>query len=86
MHPKDPQADSKQFINAKMKELFNFLQRGTVKVVLKTEIPTECNVMSSRIVLTIKDEDTDKKRCKARFVVANKILVEPEVLVMSSRN
>ena len=86
VHPKDPRADSKQFVEAKMKELTNLLQRGTFKVVLKEEVPAECNVMSSRIVLTIKDKDTDQERYKARFVVRGFSDELKEVMVHQSPN
>ena len=84
--PADPRADSRKFVEAKSKELSNLLQRGTFKIVLKEEVPQDCNVMSSRIVLTIKDKDTDEERYKARFVVRGFNDKLKEVMVHQSPN
>lgn len=60
---------TRMFNDAKKKEIQGLIDRGTWKIVLKDELPKEASIKDGRFVLAIKDEGTDKKVYKARFVV-----------------
>lgn len=66
--PSDPR--SCQFEEAKKKELEGLLQRDTLKLVLRSELEHNPNIVLSRVVLAIKHKDTGAEVRKARFVLA----------------
>ena len=51
------------------KEIDRLLKRNTCKIVCRSEIPEEGNVLNARFVLSIKTDGPDKELRKARFVV-----------------
>eukprot|EP00171_Calliarthron_tuberculosum_P008498 IDg8498t1 len=65
----DPRCNSTKMKTAIQKEIEGLLNRGTFKIVLKSEMPPNANVMGGRFVLAIKDPETKEERYKARFVV-----------------
>jgi hypothetical protein len=62
----DPRA--RQFDNAKREEILGLIQRGTFKLVLRSE-QANPNVLPARFVLAIKNGGTDQEILKARFVL-----------------
>jgi hypothetical protein len=65
----DPRSTSARMTTAKLRELRGLIERGTFKVVLRTELPEKPNVMSTRFVLSIKHDVTGEELYKARLVV-----------------
>jgi Reverse transcriptase (RNA-dependent DNA polymerase) len=65
----DPRALSPEFIDVKQKEISGLLEKGTWKVCVRSELPAGANIMGGRLVLTIKDVDTDREIHKARYVI-----------------
>lgn len=54
---------------AKEKEISGLIERKTWKVVDKSSLPREPNILGSRFVLAIKDEGTKRETWKARLIV-----------------
>eukprot|EP00171_Calliarthron_tuberculosum_P023746 IDg23746t1 len=48
---KDPRATSKEISDAKKKEIRGLLERGTFKLILHEEVPSDANVLPGRFVL-----------------------------------
>lgn len=69
IYPADPRYKDGNFDEAKKKELKGLCDRGTFQVVLKKEVPNDANVLGGRVVLSIKDEGTEREVRKARFKV-----------------
>jgi Reverse transcriptase (RNA-dependent DNA polymerase) len=65
--PRDPR--NSLFDEAKRKEIEGLLNRGTFKLVLRSEIDGNPNTVPSRFVLTIKRQDNGEEVYKARFVL-----------------
>ena len=68
LHPRDPRNHTSEALKSKRKEIESLVQRGTWKVVIKEEVPSDANVISGRFVMAIKDVETDRPYFKARFV------------------
>jgi hypothetical protein len=83
---KDPRSNGPEFSAAKQKELLGLLERGTLKVVLRTEIPKNAPVMKGRFVLVIKNRETDQEVYKARYVVQGFLDPLKQRAVHNSRN
>ena len=62
----DPRAAASKMKEAKRKEIRNFLERGTFKVISKEEVPPDANVLPGRFVLAIKSMEDGKEKWKAR--------------------
>ena len=56
----DPRAHSTEMREAKRAEVQELLKRGTFKVILRSELPNDANVLSARYVLAIKSNDDGK--------------------------
>ena len=67
IEPQDPRAW--KFDEAKKKEIEGLIKRGTWKIVCRSEVPDDANILNGRFVLAIKDEGTDREIWKARFIV-----------------
>ena len=67
LKPGDPR--EALFDEAKKKEIQGLVEKGTWKVILKSEMSPNPNILGGRFVLAIKDAGTDKEKWKARFVV-----------------
>jgi Reverse transcriptase (RNA-dependent DNA polymerase) len=65
----DPRASSPEFTAAKKKEIAGLIEKGTWRVVVRSELPDGANVMGGRFVLTVKDAGTEREVHKARYVV-----------------
>lgn len=65
--PSDPQ--SARFDMEKKEELEGLLERGTFKVVLRSELEEDPNIVPSRFVLVIKHKATGERKRRARFVL-----------------
>lgn len=55
--------------DAKEKEIESLLNRGTFKVILLEEIPSDGNVLPGRFVLSIKSTENGEIKYKARYVI-----------------
>eukprot|EP00171_Calliarthron_tuberculosum_P023469 IDg23469t1 len=66
---KDPRAASKEMSDAKKKEVRGLLERGTFKLILHEEVPSDANVLPGRFVLAIKSTEDGKVKFKARYVI-----------------
>ena len=64
----DPRA--KNFDEAKKKEILGLIEKGTFKIVLKSEAGDDPNIIPCRFVLAIKNVGTGEEILKARFVLA----------------
>ena len=69
LDPDEYRAIGKEMTDAKKQEIRNLLERGTFKVILKEEIPSDANVVPGRFVLTIKSSLDKKVKYKARYVI-----------------
>ena len=69
IQPNDPRSKYERFRAAKKKELEGLIEKGTWKIVCKSEVPENANILGGRFVLAIKDEETNDEVWKARFVV-----------------
>jgi hypothetical protein len=65
----NPLSTSARMTKGKIRELRGLIERGTFKVVLRAELPEKPNVMSTRFVLSIRHDVTNKELHKARLVV-----------------
>lgn len=66
----DPRASSSRITVAEQAELKGLMQRGTLKVILREEIPADGNVLPGRFVLIIKSTEDGKEKFKARYVLS----------------
>jgi len=82
----DQRASDPRMKEAKRKEMKGLLDRGTFKIVLRSEIPDEANRLGGRYVLAIKDSGTDREVWKARYVVQGHRDQEKDIMVRSSTN
>lgn len=80
--PRDPR--SGLFDEAKRREIEGLLQRGTFKLVLREELPSNPNIVPSRFVLAIKREGNGEEVFKARFVLGGHIDKEKRNVVHSA--
>ena len=69
IQPGDPRSNDERFRAARKKELKGFIEKGTWKLVCKSEVPRNTNILGGRFVLAIKDEGTKDEVWKALFVV-----------------
>ena len=51
------------------KEIRGLFDRGTFKVILREEVPTDANVLPGRFILAIKSTEDGEINYKARFVI-----------------
>jgi hypothetical protein len=65
----DPRSHSIRMQEAKSKELIGLLERGTFKIILRSDLPPHPNLLTTRFVLAIKNSDTENEIYKARLVV-----------------
>ena len=65
----EPRADSLDMTEAKKKEIRNLLECGTLKVILKQDIPSGANILPGRIVLAIKSTEDGEVKFKARYFI-----------------
>lgn len=82
--PNDARGDSKDFDQAKAKEIVSLLDKGAFRVVLRQDLSEDANVLGGRFVLTIKQKGTENELFKARFVVQGHLDKEKELLVHES--
>lgn len=68
-HPSSPSNDDPAFIWPKVKELCGLIYKGTFQVVRRKDIGPDANTMVVRLVLAVKNTETDNPVQKARFVV-----------------
>ena len=66
---KYPRSTSTEMTATKKKEIRNLLERGTFKVILKEDIPTDANVLPGGVVLAIKSAEDGEIKFKARYVI-----------------
>ena len=64
-----PRADSLDMTEAKKTEIRNLPERGTFKVILKQDIPSDANILPVRFVLAIKSTEDGEVKFKARYVI-----------------
>ena len=84
LHPNDPRKDSPEFKEAIRKEIDDLIKRGTWKVVCRSEVPDDANILGGRFVLAIKNPDTDEVIYKARFVVQGHKDKDKDLLIHDS--
>ena len=65
----DPRADRLDMTEAKKKEIRNLLERGTFKVILKQDIPSDAQILPGRFVLATKCTEDGEVKFKARYVI-----------------
>ena len=82
----DPRCLSPQMSDAKRKEIFQLMKRGTFKVILKEEIPPHCSVLSAHFVLSIKSTMDDDIKWKVRYVSGGHRDKLKKLLVQSSQS
>ena len=64
--PSDKRAQSEQCKKAIMKEVNGLLERGVFQVVKRKDVPPDANVLTTRMVLAVKDIGTPGEKYKAR--------------------
>ena len=67
IEPNDPRAW--KFDEPIKKEIEGLIKRKTWKIVCRSEVPDDANILGGRFVLAIKDEGTNREIWKARFIV-----------------
>lgn len=82
----DPRSSLKQFSDAKRRELNGLMKRETWKVVPKSSVAPDANVLSSRFVLSIKDRNLPTEEYKARLVAQGHRDKDKAYLVHDSTN
>jgi hypothetical protein len=55
--------------SAKEEEIAGLIERGTWKVVPRSELPETANIMNGRFVLSIKNAGTEEEVFKARYLI-----------------
>jgi len=66
---KDSRATSPEMTAAKQAEVRDLLRRGTFKVILREDVPSDANVLPGRFVLAIKSTEDGKIKHKARYLI-----------------
>jgi hypothetical protein len=84
IQPDDPRARDPKMLAAKRKEIEGLLNRGTFRIVLRSDIPQHANKLSARYVLAIKDPNTDREVWKARLILGGHRDLEKHIMVRSS--
>lgn len=69
LHPADPRCDSAEARASKKKEIDQLISLNNWKVVLKSEMPENANILPKRFAMSIKDKETEEPYYKSRFVV-----------------
>lgn len=85
MDKNDPWAKHPRIIAAKRKDLHRIISRGTLKLVLHSEIPKNANRLSCRYVVSIKESATDSEVCKARIIMGGHQDVVKNIMIHSSK-
>ena len=65
----DPRTRSAEMSEAKRREIKGLLDRGTFKIILREDIPTDGNVLPGRFVLAVKSTEDEEVKFKARYVI-----------------
>jgi Reverse transcriptase (RNA-dependent DNA polymerase) len=86
LSPNDQRSNDPKMNQAKKREIKGLLERGTFRIILKSEIPQGANVLGGRYVLVIKDAGTEREVWKARYVIQGHRDQEKEIMVRSSTN
>jgi hypothetical protein len=60
---------NEKFMAAKQKEIEGLISRNTWKVVERSKVKTDANILNGRFVPTIKNIGTDEEFYKARYVL-----------------
>lgn len=84
--PTDKKQDMKEFDVAGRKEIQGHLKRGTWKLGMEDESPSDANILSGRFVLSIRDSKTEKSIYKARFVVQGYRDKDKDFLIHEANN
>lgn len=69
LKPGDHRATHPKFDEARQKEIHGLIERGVFKLILKEEVPPKANILGTRMILAIKNKNTDQELFKARLVV-----------------
>lgn len=65
----DPRRSSREISKAERKELTWIINCGTFKVIVKAEMPTDCNVLPGRFVPEINSTEAGAVKFTARYVI-----------------
>ena len=66
---KDSRSQSPEMMKARREEIANLIKRGTFKIILKEDVPTNANILPGRFVLSLKSTIDGTIKHKARFVI-----------------
>lgn len=67
----NPRATDARMKSAKQRETQNVMQRRTLKVINKCDLPYHANILPGSFLLGIKFEMTGKKSCEACYVIGS---------------
>jgi hypothetical protein len=79
----DVRANDPMMTDAKRKKIRGLLERGTFRIIMRSEIPAGANILGGIYVLSIKDSGTDREVWKARYVIQGHRDSEKEKMVKS---
>jgi hypothetical protein len=84
IHADNPR--SSDFGPAIQKEISGLMETGTFKIVLKSEVETDANIIPSRMILAIKKGEDGSEVYKARLVLGGHRDKEKRALIHNSNN
>ena len=81
----DPRYHNNKSQDAISDEISGLLERQAFAFVHESEIPENANVLGGRMIMAIKNPDTELERYKARFVVQGHRDKEKDILIHTSK-
>lgn len=82
--PRDTRDASFLFDDAKAQDISGLMSRGTFRVVPRSSLPPDANIMGGRFVLAVKNKGLPNELLKARYVVQGHTDREKNILVHAS--